>query len=60
MEAIRAATWWPSVLMKVQGEVGTLTEGKYADVIAVKGDVLRHISLLSDVDLVIRHGKRYR
>jgi len=60
MEAIRAATWWPSVLMKVQKEVGTVTEGKYADIIAVKGDVLRHISLLADVDLVIRHGRRYR
>ena len=60
MEAIRAATWWPSVLMKVQKEVGTVTEGKYADIIAVKGDVLRHISLLADVDLVIRRGKRYK
>jgi imidazolonepropionase-like amidohydrolase len=60
MEAIRAATWWPSVLMKVQGEVGTVAEGKYADIIAVRGDVLRHISLLGDVDLVIRHGTRYK
>jgi imidazolonepropionase-like amidohydrolase len=60
MEAIRAATWWPSVHMKVQGEVGTIAEGKYADIIAVRGDVLRHISLLGDVDLVIRHGTRYK
>ena len=60
MEAIRAATWWPAVLMKVQGDVGTVTEGKYADVIAVRGDVLRHISLLQDVDMVIRRGTRYK
>ena len=60
MEAIRAATYWPAVLMKAQDEVGTVSEGKYADIIAVRGDVLRHINLLRDVDLVIKHGVRYR
>jgi len=26
----------------------------------VRGDVLRYIDLLRDVDLVIKHGKRYK
>ncbi len=60
MEAIRAATYWPSVLMKVDKDVGTVSEGKYADIIAVRGDVLRHINLLQRVDLVIKHGTRYK
>ncbi len=60
MAAIKAATYWPSVIMKVDDSVGTISEGKYADIIAVKGDVLRYISLLQDVDLVIKHGKRYK
>ena len=60
MYAIRAATYWPSVLMGVDDQVGTISEGKFADIIAVKGDVLRYISLLQDVDLVIKHGKRYK
>ena len=60
MVAIRAATYWPSVLMKVSDQVGTVSEGKYADIIAVRGDVLRHISLLQNVDVVIKHGKRYK
>ncbi len=60
MVAIRAATYWPSVLMKVSDQVGTVSEGKYADVIAVRGDVLRHIALLQNVDVVIKHGKRYK
>ncbi len=60
MEAIRAATYWPSVLMKVDKQVGTVSEGKYADIIAVRGDVLRHINLLQRVDLVIKHGIRYK
>ncbi len=60
MTAIRAATYWPSVMMGVSDEVGTISAGKYADIIAVRGDVLRYISLLQDVDLVIKHGVRYR
>jgi imidazolonepropionase-like amidohydrolase len=60
MTAIRAATYWPSVAMKVDREVGTVTPGKYADVIAVRGDVLRYIALLQRVDIVIRHGVRYK
>jgi imidazolonepropionase-like amidohydrolase len=60
MVAIRAATYWPSVAMKVSDQVGTVTEGKYADIIAVRGDVLRHIALLQDVDIVIKHGRRWK
>jgi len=54
---IKAATYWPAKIMGVDDQYGTVSEGKYADIIAVKGDVLRHISLLQDVDLVIKHGK---
>jgi len=60
MAAIKAATYWPSVIMNVDDKVGTISEGKYADIIAIKGDVLRYISLLQDVDMVIKHGKRYK
>ncbi len=60
MYAIRAATYWPSLWMGVADQVGTVTPGKYADIIAVEGDVLRYISLLQDVDMVIKHGKRYK
>ena len=60
MTAIRAATYWPSVAMKVSDQVGTVTEGKYADIIAVRGDVLRHINLLQNVDIVIKHGRRFK
>jgi imidazolonepropionase-like amidohydrolase len=60
MEAIRSATYWPAVAMKVEKDVGTVTEGKYADIIAVRGDVLRHINLLQRVDIVIKRGERYK
>ena len=60
MTAIRAATYWPSVAMKVDRDVGTVTPGKYADIIAVRGDVLRYIALLQRVDIVVKRGVRYR
>jgi imidazolonepropionase-like amidohydrolase len=60
MVAIRAATYWPSVAMKVDKDVGTVSVGKYADIIAVRGDVLRYIDLLQDVDIVVKHGTRYK
>jgi len=57
---IKAATYWPAVAMKVEKDYGTISEGKYADIIAVKGDVLRYINLLQDVDLVMKHGKQVK
>ena len=45
--------------MKVDKDVGTIAAGKYAGVIAVRGDILRHVALLQDVDLVIKYGRRY-
>ncbi len=60
MAAIRSATYWPAVMMKVDKEYGSVSEGKFADIIAVKGDVLRYIDLLQHVDLIIKHGHRYK
>ncbi len=55
--AIKAATYWPAKMMGVDDKYGTISEGKYADIITVKGDVLRHIALLQNVDMVMKHGK---
>ena len=60
LEAIKSATYWPSKFMGVEKKVGTISEGKQADIIGVKGDVLRYISLLQDVDLVIKKGQIYK
>ncbi len=60
MQAIKAATYWPAVFQGVDDKAGTISEGKFADIIAVRGDVLRYINLLQKVDIVIKHGKRYK
>ena len=60
MEAIRGATYWPAVAMGVDDDYGTISEGKYADIIAIDGDPLRYIALLQNVDLVVKHGQQIK
>ena len=60
IDAIRAATYWPAVAMKVDADYGTVTEGKYADIVAVRGDALRQVALLQHIDVVVKHGRRVR
>ncbi len=59
MTVIRAMTTGAA---KVQGvdDTGTVAAGQYADVIAVGGDPLRHIDVLREPKVVIKHGRRYR
>ena len=60
MQAIAGATRWPAAWLKREKEIGTLAPGRYADIIAVRGDVLTHIDLLQRVDVVVKNGKRVR
>lgn len=46
--------------MGVDKKIGTISEGKQADIIAVKGDVLKYINLLQKVDIIIKKGKIYK
>lgn len=57
MYTIKAATYWPAKMMGVDDKYGTISEGKFADIIAVKGDVLRYTALLQNVDFVMKHGR---
>lgn len=59
-EAIRTATLDAAIAVGEEHENGSVSPGKYADIIAVRGDVLRHIERLADVEVVLRHGNRYR
>ena len=57
---IKSATYWPAVFMGMEKDLGSVSEGKFADIIAVKGDVIRYINLLQRVDFVMKGGKVYR
>ena len=60
IRAIRAATHDAATAMGVGHESGAISPGKIADIIAVRGDVLRNPALLQSVDIVIRKGRRVR
>ncbi|MEO8256639.1 MAG: amidohydrolase family protein [Acidobacteriota bacterium] len=60
MTVIRGMTLDAARMMGADRESGSIAEGKFADVIAVRGDPLRHIDVLRDPRMVIRHGRRFR
>jgi imidazolonepropionase-like amidohydrolase len=56
MDAIKSATSVAAELMNWQDEIGSIDEGKYADIIAVKGDPLADIRVLEKVVFVMKGG----
>jgi imidazolonepropionase-like amidohydrolase len=60
MTVIRGMTLDAARVMGADRDSGSIAEGKFADVIAVRGDPLRHIDALRDPRIVIRHGRRFR
>ncbi|WP_353257431.1 amidohydrolase family protein [Hyphomonas sp.] len=55
-EAIKAATVNAADLLGLTAEIGTLEPGKSADLIAVKGDPLKDVKVLKQVDFVMVRG----
>jgi imidazolonepropionase-like amidohydrolase len=60
MFVLRRMTLDAARTMGVDREVGSIAAGKYADIIAVRGDPLRHIDVLRDPTIVLRHGRRHK
>ena len=60
MQAIQAATSNAADLLGHSTELGSIKAGKYADLIAVSGDPLKDISLLENVEFVMKDGKVYK
>jgi imidazolonepropionase-like amidohydrolase len=59
-DAVRAATIVGAELMELDSEVGSVTAGKLADLIAVRSNPLRNIAALSDVTFVMKDGFVYK
>jgi imidazolonepropionase-like amidohydrolase len=55
-EAIRSATTIAAELMSLVDRVGTIEEGKLADIIAVPGNPVEDIRVLHDVRFVMKDG----
>jgi len=62
MQAIQAATGWAAECVGLDKEIGTLTKGKFADLLLLQGDPLRDIQVLRDQDhfmMVMKGGEAY-
>ena len=60
MDAIKTSTLEASKLLGVDKELGTVETGKFADLVAVPGDPLADISLMTKVSFVMKAGKVYK
>ncbi len=60
MDAILSATSRAAELLDSKGELGALTTGAYADIIAVPGDPLKDIKQFENVTFVMKEGKIYK
>ncbi|HEY7097672.1 MAG TPA: amidohydrolase family protein [Terriglobales bacterium] len=55
-QAVRAATSSAAELLGMQDQVGTIENGKLADIVAVPGDPLEDVTVLEKVDFVMKGG----
>ena len=57
MQAIQAATINAAQLLRHEKDLGSIAPGKWADLVAVKGDPLKNIRILEHVAAVMKGGE---
>jgi len=60
MAAIQSASSRPAEMLGEKGELGVVSAGAYADVIAVSGDPLKDIGELEKVKFVMKDGAVFK
>ena len=60
MEAIQSATMETAKLLRIDDRLGSVEIGKVADLVAVEGDPLEDISIMSNVRFVMKDGVVYK
>jgi imidazolonepropionase-like amidohydrolase len=60
IEAIKSATLRAAEMLDMEGQIGVVAPGAYADVIAVNGDPLRDIKALESVQFVMKDGNVFK
>jgi imidazolonepropionase-like amidohydrolase len=60
LAAIKSATLEAAKLIGIEKDVGTVEPGKFADLVAVPGDVLADIRLVTKVSFVMKGGVIYK
>jgi imidazolonepropionase-like amidohydrolase len=59
-QAIQSATIQAAKLMRMDDQIGTVEMGKLADIVAVPGNPLEQITLMEQVNFVMKDGVVYR
>ncbi len=60
VQAIQTATTTAAELLGMQGKIGEIKEGSFADIIALKKDPTKDINALQNVEWVMKDGKVYK
>src|SRR5579864_9119992 len=60
MDAIKSATSSAANLLEMKGEVGVISPGAFADIIAVQGDPLANIEALKNATFVMKNGNVFK
>src|SRR6266446_5311659 len=60
MDAIQSATSRAATMLEMDGKIGAVAPGAFADVIAVSDDPLRDIKALENVQFVMKDGKVFK
>jgi len=60
IETIKAATSVNAGILGMEAKLGSVQGGRFADMVAVKGDPLKDIKLLQDMKFVMKNGVVYR
>jgi imidazolonepropionase-like amidohydrolase len=60
MDAIKSATSRAADMLDMQGQIGVIEPGAYADIVALSGDPLSNIKILENVQFVMKDGKVFR
>ena len=60
IEAIRTATTAAAALLGLEGRVGSVEPGAFADLVAMPGDPLQDVRVLARIDFVMKGGEVVR
>jgi imidazolonepropionase-like amidohydrolase len=60
LQAIRSATINSAELLNWQHDMGSISKGKFADIVAVSSDPLKDIAVLESVSFVMKGGAVYK
>ncbi len=60
VDAIKSATSRAAEMLDMEGQIGVVAPGAYADIVAVGGDPLRDIKTLENVQFVMKNGKVFK